>query len=365
MFSLSPGIGPIRFSELINLYKDSKKAWTECSLLDFQKIGLGQRSYEAFADFRKSNNLDQFLEKLNKLFVDFLCRHEKEYPKELLKLSDPPIVIYLRGNKSLLTQDPKIAIVGARKTTSYGRQVTEQISSTLASNGVVVVSGMAMGVDGVAHKASLDANGATIAVLGSGIDIAYPRENAVLYERILKENSLIISEYPPGTQASKGTFPARNRIIASISKATIVTEAARDSGSLITAEIAKSLSKKVFAVPGMVNSLMSQGSLKLLKEGAQMATNGEDVLSYIGKKVGIEKQIDLSKFAKDERKVLEALQIEEMNIDMLSRSLKIDTRALSILLSSLELRGMIKQSGGKYSFREVKSDARAHHFDKI
>lgn len=351
LFSLSPAIGPKRFIKLIKFFGTSQSAWNG-SKEDFKKLDIGKKTFAEFEKFRISFDIKLLLQKLQKLSIEFVCKHDKFYPKDLLKLDSPPIVLYTRGDKNLLKEKNKIAIVGTRKITSYGKGVTEKIASDLAVSGVVIVSGMALGVDATAHKVTLVVKGKTIAVLGSGIDVAYPRENQVLYRQIV-ECGLVISEYPPGVQSSKGTFPARNRIIAAISTGTLVTEAAKDSGSLITATYAKKLEKKVFAVPGPITSLMSQGTLKLIKEGAQVVSDASDILKSIGKKEQIGTSINMNSFSKDEQKVAKALQKEEVGIDELSKLTGINISSLVILLSGLELKGVIRQGGGKYAIRNL------------
>ena len=372
-FSLSP-IGPKRFKKLLEIFGSAEKAWKRAED-DFKKAGVGEKVFAKFDLFRKKLDCKQYLEKLKKTKVEIIAQFEKEYPKKLLELSDAPIVLFAKGNKNLLFAENIIGVVGTRKITSYGKQVTEDLVSSLSSAGFIIASGMALGVDGIAHKTAIDCQvkwqgyplpnlpkGSTIAVLGCGVDCPYPRENQNLYEEILDSGGLIISEYPLGMLANKGTFPARNRIIAGISLAVLVTEAGKDSGSLITASNAASQGRTVFAVPGPITSRMSDGTSKLLKEGAVLVSSAEDILESLNIKniptnfiragsrmktiIGTFKKFKISR---EERKILGAIEYEGLTIDEISRMTKIPIGKLSIILSEMELKGLVKNSGGKFS----------------
>ena len=230
--------------------------------------------------------------------------------------------------------------------------MTADIVTDLAKNNMVIVSGMAMGVDAAAHTAAINTKGLTIAVLGCGVDCPYPRENESLYEKIIDSNGLIISEYPLGMPANQGTFPARNRIIAGLSLGVLITEAAVDSGSLITAEYAKKQEKPIFAVPGPITSQVSKGSYKLIKEGAIMVSSGKDIISELGIKNKLRNKDIADKFqnlSKDEMKIISALENESKLIDEISTETKIPVAKLAIILSGMELSGIIKNSSGKWS----------------
>lgn len=246
----------------------------------------------------------------------------------------------------------KIAVVGTRKATEYGKDVTEFLVSELASNGVCIVSGLALGIDGIAHRTTVSQKGKAIAVLGCGVDCCLPSENFSLYSNILKNDGLIISEYPLSQPPNKGTFLARNRIIAALSDGVLVTEAAEGSGSLVTAEYGFSYNKKVFAVPGRINSQMAKGSLSLIKKGAVMVQEGEDILdefSIFNSKFLIKSKIDNLKLSEDERKIVSLLQSEDLTIDEIVKKTKFPISKLFGLISRLELSGIVKNSGGKIS----------------
>ena len=354
-FSNFSGVGPVKFNKLIKHFGSAKKAWN-ADISEFEKIA-GKNLTGKFRKFRKEFDIDEDLKTLKKLRIEYISLSDKEYPSLLKKIPNPPIVLYIKGNKKLLyPQDSKsnkmIAIVGTRKVTSYGREITEMFAGELASAGLTIVSGMAFGVDGIAHKAALDTTGGkTIAVLGNGVDLPYPRENQKLYEKILDSGGAIISEYPPGEPPSVGSFPARNRIVAGMSEAVLVTEGASDSGSLITANFGLEFGRKVFAVPGPITSSLSAAPLRLIEKGAKLVVSPDDVIKDLGLKIN-----DLRKnektyagLSKDEKKIVELVENESLNFDEIASKLKLDSSKLGTILSMLEIKGIIKNSGGKYS----------------
>lgn len=202
---------------------------------------------------------------------------DKEYPESLKNIFDPPIKLYIAGDYSLLNKT-KIAIIGCRKYSEYGRSCANYFASELAKKDIVIVSGLAKGIDSFSHNACIDAGGKTIAVIGSGLDVIYPEENKWLYNKIIKEGGLIVSEYPLGTKPLKYHFPARNRIISAISDGVLVIEAKEKSGTLITVDFALDQGKNIFVVPGNINSSNSIGTNNLIKEGAKLVQNLSDIL---------------------------------------------------------------------------------------
>lgn len=200
------------------------------------------------------------------------------YPEKLKKIYDPPKVLYVLGNEQILNND-SIAIVGCRKATEYGKKAAIYFASNLAKQDITIISGLAKGIDSYAHIGALQAKGKTIAVIGSGLDIIYPTENQKLAQEIIKSGGAIISEYPLGTKPEKEHFPARNRIISGLSDSVLVVEAKEKSGSLITADFAMEQGKDVFVVPGNINSLNSVGTNNLIKDGAALVNNYNDILN--------------------------------------------------------------------------------------
>ena len=353
-FAVSNGVGPRRFESLLKHFGLAQKAWSG-SRNEFEKCGVKDKTFEKFDAFRKKFNLEKYLSQLQEKNIWFVTQNEKEYPQNLKSLSNPPIVLFGRGDKSCLKFSKTIGVVGTRKVTGYGREVTESLVSDLVSFGFIIVSGMAMGVDAIAHSACLDNKGKTIAVLGNGVDLPFPRENQSLYKKIIESGGAVVSEYPPGVNPSKGSFPARNRIIAALSLGVLITEAAEDSGSLITAEWSLKLGKKVFSVPGSINSMMSRGSLKLLKQGAVLVRDSKDILDELSisnsqfsnksKKTNY-KQKGLSK---EEIKICKLLENEPMQTDDIAKKLKIPVWQISATLSELEMKGVVTSARGVIS----------------
>ncbi len=383
-FSNSIGVGPKSFLKLLKLYGSAEKAWRQSSPEKFKNAGVGKVFYGKFENFKKEFNIDEYKKKLQKAKVEFIPYGDKFYPESLKSIESSPIGLYVKGNKGLLLNCmypspqpsplgggsdhhslsprerarergmPVLAVVGSRKITSYGRQVTENLVIELVANNFIIVSGMALGVDGIAHKSAVEQGGSTIAVLGCGVDCPYPRENEKLYEEILDSGGLVISEYPLGMPANQGTFPARNRIVAGLSSSVLITEAAEDSGSLITAELAIKQGKTVFAVPGPITSQMSRGAIKLLKQGAKLVQTADDIFDELkvkgekGKGKSVIASAAKQSLSKVELKVYECIQNEEKGIDEISRETKIKTSELMSILSGMELSGIVKSFNGKF-----------------
>lgn len=353
MFSLSNGVGPKGFQGLLREYGSAKNAWEKVSEEKYRTAGIGKVNFEKFENFKKSFNLTVYNSMLEKARVEFIPYGDKYYPVRLSVINSPPIGLFAKGNKKLLREPNIIGVVGARKITNYGHQVTENLVNALQMSNFVIASGMAMGVDAVAHNTTIEQKGKTIAVLGCGVDCAYPRENQSLYEQILDNNGLIISEYPLGMPANAGTFPARNRIIAGISGSVLITEAAEDSGSLITAEEAIKQGKTVFAVPGPIISQTSGGAIKLLKQGAVMVSSADDILAELGipsASLRARKNKKMpDNLSKDEKSVYKCIENDEKTVDEISKETKLTANQLSIILSYLELCGIVRNSNGKFS----------------
>lgn len=365
LFSVSP-IGPIRFKKAIQLFSTAQIFWDE--LMDFIKreekkksfvikgydFKIGPQISKNIINFLNTFNLASYKERLLQNNIHFIPSNGSSYPQLLHKLENPPIGLFVKGDTACLNSPTSLAVVGTRKITSYGRIVTEKLVSEIASYTITIVSGLALGVDTVAHKTALANNTKTIAVLGCGVDCCYPRENKGLYKQIIENGGLIVSEYPLSAPAAIGTFPARNRIIACLSNGILVPEAGEDSGSLITTRVGKELGLPLFAVPGPITSLQSQGTSFLLKDGAKLVTSGKDIISELHiasselsfKQTITIENLDLSPV---EKKIVTLLLDEPYTIDDLSRQTKELPSTLSKILSGLELQGIIKNGGaGKF-----------------
>lgn len=349
-FSLSDGVGPKTFIKLVKFFGSAKDAWEKLDGSNYKEAGLGNAAYKKLESSRADLELAEYLDKLKKTKVKAVGYTDEKYPQSLKELDAPPIVLFCKGNLELLKSSQNIGVVGARKITNYGKEVTEKLTAELVSCDMTIVSGLAFGVDATAHKTTVENQGNTVAVLGCGVDCCTPAENQDLYEKILDNNGLIISEYPLGMPPLPGTFPARNRIIAALSLGILVTEAAEDSGSLITAKEARKLEKPVFAVPGPITAQMSRGSLKLLKEDASLVTSGKDILevlkikspSFVKTTAGKQNL----KLSKQEKRIVELLENEEMPLDSISKATKIPMVKLMVLVSGLEMRNVVKIIAG-------------------
>ena len=274
-----------------------------------------------------------------------LSKEDHRFPEFLKNINNPPESLYCIGDVGLLNK-PAVAVVGARKCSEYGRQVALKIGEMLAFNDIVTVSGMADGIDAAAHLGALKNGGETIAVLGQGVDICYPKSNMQLYKRIIKEG-LIISEYPPGTGPKPYFFPQRNRIISAISNAVAVVEASSGSGSLITAEIAAEQGKEIIAVPGNINSTYSIGCNKLIADGAEIMTVPEDILRIIGIEPRMRSE-ELDNMGEDEIAIFNLLKKEgELSLEYLCKILKKEPSKVSGIITVMELKGLVSYQLGK------------------
>ena len=267
------------------------------------------------------------------------------FPDKLRGLSEPVEGIYIKGNADLLYKK-SIAIVGSRRCSEYGKRVTMKISGAAAANGLCVISGMAIGIDNFAHRGVLTKGGNTLAVLGTGPDICYPPQHRKLYEEIC-DKGLIVSEYPPGTEAMPFRFPHRNRIIAGLSEAVVVVEARAGSGSLITAEYADGQNKPVFAVPGNITSQYSLGTNRLITEGAQAVAVVDDIFNYLGIQPSASED-ELEELGEDERRVYEFVKSNgEVFSDEICSKLEMDPFLVNSITSILEIKGFVSFSMGR------------------
>jgi DNA processing protein len=298
-----------------------------------------------FERFRRAFDAERYGASLAARGFRFVARSDVRFPRLLRELHDPPPGLFLRGSADAgLLAQPAVAIVGARACSSYGAQVARLLGRELAAAGLIVVSGLARGVDGEAHRGAVEAGGATVAVLGCGIDRAYPAAHAQLARGIC-ENGLVVSEYAPGVEPAPWRFPARNRIIAGLSSATVIVEARERSGALITADFALEAGREVFAVPGEITSALAAGTNALLRLGATPLTRAEDVLEPLGIEPAPLEAADLGGAAKT---VLTALARQPGGADELGRATGLDAAALATALAELELAGAVAEADGLY-----------------
>jgi len=275
-----PRIGTKTVEKLLKKYKTLENIYNIGidELLTNENIGNKLAKTLVCEDYRK--NLDKYIEYMEKEKINIVTINDKEYPKKLKKIEDYPMYLYTRGNIELLNRN-SIAMVGTRNCTNYGKKIAGDFAKKLVANNFIIVSGLAKGIDTFSHMGTLNKKSSTIAVLGCGIDRIYPKENEKLAQEILNNEGLIVSEYIMGSKVEKLNFPARNRIISGLSDAILVVEAPNKSGALITVDFALEQGKEVFAIPGNINSFFSIGSNNLIKDGAKLVNNIEDILQEL------------------------------------------------------------------------------------
>jgi DNA processing protein len=344
-FNMVKGIGAVRFKTLLDAFGSAEIAWNASSeaLLD---AGLSQKIIESFQRLHKDVSLETVWERIQSAGVQVLTWEDEAYPRHLKEIDQPPPVLYMRG--SLLPEDEwAVAIVGTRKVTAYGRQVAEDIATVLAHSGVTIVSGMARGIDSVAHQAALNAGGRTLAVLGSGVDQVYPPENRKLAAQIM-EHGALLSDYALGTQPDGVNFPPRNRIISGLSLATVIVEAGETSGALITASFAAEQGRDVFAVPGNITAPQSLGTNRLIRDGAQPLLSPQDVLEALNLTMVTEHQVARVALPTDpvEAHLYKLLSQQPMHVDEIRQQAGMPIETVTATLAMMELKGMVRQVGG-------------------
>jgi DNA processing protein len=343
-FSLIPRIGRVKLSLLESHFGDLKSAW-QASPGELKKAGLDKGSANAVNYWRDRISLDTEMEKLERYGVKVVTFHDPDYPARLKEIYDYPPVLYIRGK--LLPQDEWcLAVVGTRRSTVYGRQAAEEITTDLARNKITIVSGLARGIDSVAHQSALKAGGRTIAIAGCGLDIVYPAENAALARDIIKQGALI-SEFPLGTRPKADNFPRRNRILSGLSLGVLVVEADETSGAMITAHLALEQNREVFAVPGSILSPASRGTNRLIQEGAKLVRGYTDILEELNL-TAVAQQMELTELlptSETETLLLKELSAEPTHIDEVCRSSGLPVATVSGTLAMMELKGLVKQTG--------------------
>ncbi len=343
-FSLARGIGPVRLRTLIEIFGSVEAAW-KASEAALRSAKLNDRVIDSLLQIRHQHDLDAVLARVEREGVRVLTWESPDYPVLLAQLTDAPPVLYVRG--AITPADEwAVAMVGTRKATVYGREVARRLAEELGRSGVTVVSGLARGIDGIAHKAAIEAGGRSIAVLGSGVDQVYPPEHRRLAEAIA-DNGAILSDYPLGTKPEAQNFPPRNRIISGLSLGTIVVEAGLHSGALITADFALDQGREVFAVPGSILSPGSSGCNRLLRDGAHVLTEVRDVLEVLHLGQVLEKQAARMVLPETptEATLFAHLTEEPCHLDELSRQSGMPVETVSSTLVMMELKGMVRQVG--------------------
>ena len=274
-FSLISDFGNVKKLKLLEIYKTPEKIFY---LKNYENLRqFGENVVSGISNKKYKEQIYKIIDFMGNNGIDIVTMEDEYFPKMLREIYDCPISLYVKGNVELLNKENKIAIIGCREFSEYGKKCALYFSSNLAKKGVTIVSGLARGIDSFSHYGTIKADGTTIAVLGNGLDMIYPKENQKLAEEIVEKNGLLISEFPIGTIPEKRNFPARNRIISGISKGVIVIEAKKKSGTLLTVDFALDQGKDIYAVPGNINSINSVGTNDLIKQGAKLVTNFEEI----------------------------------------------------------------------------------------
>ncbi len=322
-------------------FDDLDYFWNKATLSDFKKAGMKESDFEEFLNLRKVVSPEREEESLEQKDIKVILLGEEGYPYLLSEISSPPVILFVRGN---LDAENNLAIVGTRKTTNYGTGIALNLAEKLAQAGFKIVSGLAIGIDTLAHRGALNMGQKTIAVLGSGVDGAsiYPSTNCSLALQILESGGALISEYPPGYPIFKTNFPERNRIISGLSKGVLVIEAKLRSGALITANFALEQNREVFAVPGDINRKESEGTNNLVKMGAKAVTSHTDILEEFGMDF-VEKTVEADNL--EEEKILEALESGPLHIDLISKKTELTIAQTSATLSLMEIKGKVFNLG--------------------
>jgi DNA processing protein len=352
-----PGVGAKTLIAILNHFDTPEEAWESPSSAFRPIPDIGTKTLSAISDAQRNFSFERASEELEKNGIRILPFFDPEYPKLLREIPDFPPILYVRGNFTGWNTKPCLTIIGSRNHTAYGRQVAAKFATEAIEAGFVVVSGLAFGIDSDAHQAALDAHGETIAILGSGIDDRHitPQSHLPLARSVMQHGALV-SEYPPGMTASKGTFPARNRIMAGLSAGTLVVEAMEKSGTAITARLALDYNREVFAVPGSIFSPLSAGCHHLIRQGGKPVTSIADILEEYpslapGADAGDPMMISTETFSPNEMIVWEILSHEALHIDMILKRSTLETTETIAQLTFLELKGLAKNIGGQQYIR--------------
>jgi DNA processing protein len=350
-FAAIDGFGPQKFKRLLSAFPDLSVAW-RANLPELLAIGFNEKEAEMIIIGRSTIKPGDELEKMLAAGISAITCREPAYPKNLKEIYNPPAVLFYRGNFDCLRNDC-LAVVGSRKSTSYGQSAINQIVKPLTQAGITIVSGLALGIDALAHQAALEAGGLTAAVLGSDLDFKNigPKTNFRLAEEILDSNGCLVSEFPLGVPPQPGNFPQRNRIISGLSRGILIIEAAKSSGSLITAACGLEQNRDIFAIPGSIFNSSSEGANDLIKKGAKLVSSAEDIINELSWQTSLNLNKKTVSIATDETEklILETLYQESADLDKLSEILKMGISVLNSKLMILELNGLIQKiEGGKY-----------------
>lgn len=336
---------------LYNYFGDIEEAFNadmhELSQID----GLSVKKAETFLRERDKIDPEKALYGVENRGINYVTLEDDKYPKLLKQIEDPPAVLYYKGDLFGCNLERTVAVVGSRKTTYHAKEAVSKILSELSGTDICIVSGLAAGIDTSAHTAALENNLKTIGVIASGFDFIYPTSNKNLYEKIEKGGGAVVTEYYPTFQPLKFRFPQRNRIVSGLSYGTLVAEASLKSGALITANLCLEQGRELMCIPGLISNPNTEGIYKLLKNGATLITQAQDILEALNWEIKPAEQlkINLEGLSSTEEKILDAIEVEEKNADEIALETKIDIDELLTTLTTMELKGIIKQvTGDRY-----------------
>ncbi len=355
--SLISGLGPKRVKQLVQTVKDPGSIFSVTKQELCQVEGIGEASALSILSFNKWDEVDCLLRNTEKTRSRIVTLIDPDYPELLKQIYDPPVLFWIKGKVSALSK-PGVAIIGTRNTTSYGRKMAEKLSKELGKEGLCIYSGLAEGIDSIAHEAALEVKASTVAVLGSGMDNLYPRSNAELANKIVMNGGAVITEFPPGTKPEAGNFPIRNRIVSGLSLGVLVAESGIQGGSMITADLALDQNREVFTIPHTLENASGTGCNYLIKTGAaKLVQSVHDILDElpitqnkksdvkpIPKPVAPWRKEDLSKL---DKKICETLEKGALQIDTLADTLSENVSQLLVNLLQLEMKGIVIQKAGK------------------
>ncbi len=335
-----------RYQDLIKYFGNLDKAWVS-GKKELKNLGWKEEFVDEFVNWRDNLDVEKITKILEKEKINCITKEDPDYPELLQQIYDPPICLFVRG--SLKNLHFPLAVVGPRKFSQYGEQVTQELISELARKNITIVSGLALGIDGIAHQSTLDQGGKTIAVLGSGNNEAHvqPGIHRRMANKIIETGGAVITEYPPGTVPNKYTFPRRNRIIAGMSLGTLVIEASQGSGSLITAECALEGGRDVFTVPQNITSPTAAGSNNLLKMGAKVVTDPEDILDALNLQDATQYVTNRAIVGdtKEENLLIEHLSREPKHVDEISKKSSLPGAIVNSTLTIMEMKGKVRNLG--------------------
>jgi DNA processing protein len=363
-FNYVSGIGPAKIQALLGHFNSLEQAWkaTDGQLRD---IGFDSRAIQSLNEVRQNFDLDQYAERVETSGVSVVTWDSSDYPDLLREIPAAPPLLFLRGQLEPIDRWA-VAVVGTRRLSAYGRQVTRDLVSGLVNNGITIVSGLARGIDAVAHRTALEEGGRTIAVMASGIDKIYPPEHRDLARDIVAGHGALVSDYPFGAEPESNHFPARNRLISGLSLGVVIVEAGEKSGALITARFALEQNREVFAVPGNIHSPVSIGTNRLIQQGGKLVLRVEDILEELNLKMVTEQavaKVMLPETA-EEAALISQLSAQPVHVDELGRLTGMPVSLVSSTLTMMELKGMVQQVGGM-NYVRLREDGPTYDVDHV